>query len=150
MFIKNSRLDEIYSCRPRASHQQCDVNYREIRRATVWSYKFHRRIDGCVPPAELTRPYEKLPIPTDLALAHITLLVVVPLSEPSLHDRHLCYRGTSPIRNCLLLGPYSRPVPRTLPRVSSRAASPDLRQCFHIATSTHLLCKVNGSRGVSA
>ena len=29
-------------------HQQCDVNYREIRRATVWSYKFHRRIDGRV------------------------------------------------------------------------------------------------------
>ena len=57
------------------SHQQCDVNYREIRRATLWSYEFHRRIDGRVPPAEGTRPYEKLPIPTDLAIVHITLLV---------------------------------------------------------------------------
>ena len=38
-------------------------------------YKFHRRIDGRVPPAEVTRPYEKLPIPTDLAIVHITLLV---------------------------------------------------------------------------
>ena len=27
------------------------------------------------PPAEGTRPYEKLPIPTDLAKVHITLLV---------------------------------------------------------------------------
>ena len=27
-----------------AGHQQCDVNYREIRRATLWSYGFHRRI----------------------------------------------------------------------------------------------------------
>ena len=58
------------------SHQQCDVNYREIRRATVWSCTFHRRIDGRVPPAEVTRPYEKLPIPADLAIVHITLLVV--------------------------------------------------------------------------
>ena len=56
-------------------HQQCDVIYREIRRATVWSYKFHRRIDGCVPPAEGMRPYEKLTIPTDLAIVDITLLV---------------------------------------------------------------------------
>ena len=51
------------------------MNYREIRRATVWSYEFHRRIDGRVPPPEGTRPYEKLPIPTDLAIVHITLLV---------------------------------------------------------------------------
>ena len=56
-------------------HQQCHVNYREIRRATVWSYEFHRRIDGRVPPAEGTRPYEKLTIPTDLAIVHITLMV---------------------------------------------------------------------------
>ena len=56
-------------------HQQYDVNYREVRRTTVWSYEFHRRIDGPVPPAEGTRPYEKLPIPTDLAIVHITLLV---------------------------------------------------------------------------
>ena len=60
-------------------HQQCDVNYREIRRTTVWSYEFHRRIDGRVPSAEGTRPYEKLPIPTDLAIVHITLLVAVSL-----------------------------------------------------------------------
>ena len=53
------------------------MNYREIRRATVWSYEFYRRIDGRVPPAEGTRPYEKLTIPTDLAIAHITLLVAV-------------------------------------------------------------------------
>ena len=58
-------------------HQQCDVNYREIRRAAVWSYEFHRRINGRVPPAEGTRPYEKLTIPTDLAIVRITLLVVV-------------------------------------------------------------------------
>ena len=65
------------SCRPSSDiHQQCYVNYREIRRAPLWSYEFHRRIDGRVPPAEGTRPYEKLPIPTDLAIAHITLLVV--------------------------------------------------------------------------
>ena len=56
-------------------HQRCDVNYCEIRRATVWSYEFHRRIDGRAPPAEGTRPYEKLPIPTDLAIVDITLLV---------------------------------------------------------------------------
>ena len=56
-------------------HQQCDVNHREIRRAAVWSYKFYRRIDDGVPPAEVTRPYEKLPIPTGLAIVHITLLV---------------------------------------------------------------------------
>jgi hypothetical protein len=56
-------------------HQQCGVNYHEVRRATVWSYEFHRRIDGRMPPAEGTRPCEKLPIPTDLAIAHITLLV---------------------------------------------------------------------------
>ena len=53
------------------------MDYREIRRATVWSYEFHRRIDGRVPPAEGTRPYEKLTIPTDLAIVHITLLVAV-------------------------------------------------------------------------
>ena len=58
-------------------HQQCDVNYRKIRRATVWSYEFHRRIDGRVPPAEVTRPYAKLSIPTDHAIVHITLLVAV-------------------------------------------------------------------------
>ena len=51
------------------------MNYREIRRATVWSYEFRRRIDGRVPPAEVTRSYEKLPIPTDLAIVQITLLV---------------------------------------------------------------------------
>jgi hypothetical protein len=66
----------LLAARAGACHQQCDVNYREIRRATVWSYKFHRRIDGRVPPAEVTRPYEKLPIPTDLEIVHITLLVV--------------------------------------------------------------------------
>ena len=42
-------------------HQQCDVNYFEIRRAvgpsTVWSYEFHRRIDGQV-------NSESLPVPT--------------------------------------------------------------------------------------
>ena len=27
---------------------------------------------------------------------------------------HLPYRGTSLIRNCLLLGPYSKPMPRAL------------------------------------
>ena len=32
----------------RSNHQQCHVNYREIRRATVWSYEFHRGIDGRV------------------------------------------------------------------------------------------------------
>ena len=57
-------------------HQQCNVNYREICRATVRSYEFHRRIDGRMLHAEGTRPYEKLPIPTDLAIVHITLLVV--------------------------------------------------------------------------
>ena len=51
------------------------MNYRAIRRATPRSYKFHRRIDGRAPPAEVMRPYEKLPIPTDLAIVHITLLV---------------------------------------------------------------------------
>ena len=59
-----------------ACHQQCHVNYRKIRRTTVWSYEFHRRIDGRVPHAEGTRPREKLTIPTDLAIVHITLLVV--------------------------------------------------------------------------
>ena len=59
-----------------AIHQQSDVNYREICRATGWSYEFHRRIEGCITPAEVMRPYEKLPIPTDLAIVHITLLVV--------------------------------------------------------------------------
>ena len=76
----------------RATHQQCDVNYREIRRATVWSYNFHRRIDGRVPPSEGTRPYGKLTIPTDLAIDHITLLVDL-RGLPGLG-----YRGTSPIR----------------------------------------------------
>ena len=57
------------------NHQQCDVNYREIRRTTVWTYEFRRRKDGRVPPAEGTRPYEKLPIPTDLAIVHFWLLV---------------------------------------------------------------------------
>ena len=52
------------------------MNYIEIRRATVGSYEFRRRIDGRVPPAEGTRPYEKLPISTDLDIVHITLLVV--------------------------------------------------------------------------
>ena len=52
------------------------MNYREIRRAAVWSYEFHRSIDGRVPPAVGTRPYEKLPIPTDLAIVHIIVLVV--------------------------------------------------------------------------
>ena len=56
-------------------HQQCDVNYIEIRRTTVRYYEFRRRIDGRVPRAEGTRPYEKLPIPTDLDIVHITLLV---------------------------------------------------------------------------
>ena len=63
-------------------HQQCDVNYREIRRATVWSYEFHRIIDGRMPPAEGTRPYEKLPIHTDLAIVHITLLVAASRLPP--------------------------------------------------------------------
>ena len=75
------------------------MNYFEIRRAvgtsTVWSYEFHRRIDGRVPPAEGTRPYEKLPIPTDLEIVHITLLVgleplemkeVRDLKDLSIHD----------------------------------------------------------------
>ena len=57
------------------------MNYREIRRAAIWSYEFQRRIDGRMPPAEGTRPYEKLPIPTDLAIVHITLLVG-PRSRP--------------------------------------------------------------------
>jgi len=52
-------------------HQQCDVNYIEIRRTTVWSYEFRRRIDGRVPPAEGTRPYEKLPIPTNLDIPYL-------------------------------------------------------------------------------
>ena len=30
------------------------------------------------------------------------------------HDTHSGYRGTSLIRNCLLIGPYSRPMPRAL------------------------------------
>ena len=59
-----------------AHNQQCDVNYREMSRDTVWSYKFHRRINGRVPPVEVTRPYEKATIPTDLAIVHITLLVL--------------------------------------------------------------------------
>jgi len=58
-----------------SNHQQCDVNYIEIRRAAVWSYGFHKRIDGRVSPAEATGPYEKLPIPTNLDIVHITLLV---------------------------------------------------------------------------
>ena len=62
-------------------HQQCDVNYFEIRRAvgpsSVWSYEFHRRIDGRMPSPEGLRPYEMLPIPTDLETVHITLLVVI-------------------------------------------------------------------------
>ena len=72
------RMSSVSICEEPANptdHQQCDVNYREIRRATVWSYEFHRRIDGRVPPAEGTCPYEKLTIPTDLAKVHITLLV---------------------------------------------------------------------------
>ena len=62
-------------------HQQCDVNYREIRRPTVWSYEFHRIIDGRVPSPEGMRPYEKLPIPTDPDIVHITLLVAWMTSE---------------------------------------------------------------------
>ena len=38
------------------NHQQCDVNCREIRRATVWSYALHRRIDGLMPSPEGMRP----------------------------------------------------------------------------------------------
>ena len=64
----------LYTLHP---HQQCDVNYREIRRPTVCSYKFHRRIDG-----EGMRPYEKLPIPTDPDIVHITLLVACTLHSP--------------------------------------------------------------------
>ena len=56
-------------------HQQCDVNYREIRRPSVSSYEFHRRIEGRMPSPEGMRPYEKLPIPTDPDIVHITLLV---------------------------------------------------------------------------
>ena len=58
------------------------MNYIESRRTTVWSYEFRRRIDGRVSPAEATGPYEKLPIPTNLDIVHITLLVVV--SAPKL------------------------------------------------------------------
>jgi hypothetical protein len=47
-------------------HQQCDVNYFEIRRAvgpfSVWSYEFHKRTDGRMPSPEGMRPYEMLPI----------------------------------------------------------------------------------------
>ena len=75
MFYINYKCLPIRSTR-KDTHQQCDVNYREILRATVWSYEFHRRIEGRVPPAEGTRPCEKLAIPTDLAIVHITLLVV--------------------------------------------------------------------------
>ena len=61
-------------------HQQCDVNYLEIRRAvgpsSVWSYEFHRMIHGRMSPPEAMRPCEMLPIPTDLEIVHITLLVV--------------------------------------------------------------------------
>jgi len=67
----------------RGHHHQCHVNYIEIRRTTVWSYEFRRIIDGRVPPAEGTRPYEQLPIPTDLAIVHITLLVEVTGPEVS-------------------------------------------------------------------
>jgi len=66
---------------PTEYHQQRDVNYREIRRATVWSYEFHRRIDGRMPSPEGMRPYDKLTNPTDLAMVHITLLVVVGQAE---------------------------------------------------------------------
>jgi hypothetical protein len=109
-------------------HQQCDVNYREIRRATVWFYEIHRRIDGRIPPAEVMRPYEKLPIPTDLAIVHITLLVdpedkfqwppavgvrkLYRTWRPALGPNH--YRGTSLTRNRRPLGPYSRTMPRAL------------------------------------
>ena len=67
-------MEKSFGCE--TEHQQCDVNYCEIRRATVWSYEFHRRIDGRVSLAEATGPYEKLPIPTDLEIVHITLPVV--------------------------------------------------------------------------
>ena len=60
------------------SHQQCDANFLEFRRAALWSYEFHRRMDGHVPPAEGEGPYEKLPIPTDLAMVHIPSLVEGP------------------------------------------------------------------------
>jgi len=62
-------------------HQQCDVNYFEIRRAvgpsSVWSYEFHRIIDGRISSPKAMRPYEMLPIPTHLEIVHITLLVVI-------------------------------------------------------------------------
>jgi hypothetical protein len=138
------------------SHKQCDVNYREIRRATVWSYEFHRRIDGRVPPAEGTRPYEKLPIPTDLAIVQITLLVEVPGSY------RRAYEPTGRLRDNLVqedggeylivieddvsfdlvpppfpLGPYSRTMPRALrwssidlvpqPLTTQQAPGPDFR-----------------------
>ena len=67
---------------PWHDHQQCDVNYFEIRRAvgpsSVWSYEFHRIIDGRMSSPEAMRPYEMLPIPADLEIIHITLLVEGP------------------------------------------------------------------------
>ena len=36
------------------------------------------------------------------------------LDDPSVGVVLGCYRSTSPIKNCLLLGPYSRPMPRVL------------------------------------
>ena len=71
-----------------AFHQQCDANYREVRRATVWSYEFHRRIDG-----EGMRPYEKLPIPTDPDIVHITLLMVQGSALGAWEIRPLSIRG---------------------------------------------------------
>ena len=79
LFQKRTRNPSVHEWRTRTKRGrndlQCDVNYFDIRRATVWSYEFHRRKDGRVPPAEGTGPYEKLPIPTDLEIVHITLLV---------------------------------------------------------------------------
>ena len=84
----------IYAPRRGAGHRGATssvmrTNYFEIRRAvgpsSVWSYELHRRIDGCMPSPEGMRPYEKLPIPTDLEIVHITLLVDVHLLGCRLH-----------------------------------------------------------------
>ena len=73
------------------------MNYFENRRAvgpsSVWSYEFHRIIDGRMSSPEAMRPYEMLPIPTDLEIAHITLLVVVWASELKVYGGVVVYRG---------------------------------------------------------
>ena len=55
--------------------------------ATVGSYGFRRGKRWTGDPHRVTGPYEKLPIPTDLEIVHITLLVDPQRLCVSWHDR---------------------------------------------------------------